>query len=393
MVTMEVLCRHYSTGTPVRVKVDETAAYCQWAEVGLEQLTGCGLGSDDLFLAPGLVDLQINGYCGIDFNRPKDLELSGIAKVVAEQRRLGVAYFLPTVTTGSQERMCKSLRIIAHAMQDREIGGSLPGIHLEGPYISREDGPRGAHPLADTRPPNWDEFQQMQEAARGGICIVTLSPEYPEAVGFIKRLVNAKVIAAIGHTNATEEQIKAAVDAGALLSTHLGNGSHAMVPRHSNYIWTQLAQDRLWASMIADSFHLPPDVFKSMVRCKTPERTVLVSDAVSVAGLPSGRYQTLGMDVELFPQGVVRLTGTPYLAGSALNLLRAIPRAAQMAEVPLATAIDMASLQAARLLAMGTTVGLEPLSRGTFSVLRRDREGSLEAVLLAMDNSVVHHQT
>ncbi|NLV92494.1 MAG: amidohydrolase family protein [Firmicutes bacterium] len=386
---MEWLCRHYKTKQPVKVEMDENQRW-QVTPVSAEVELEIGPGDRELILAPGLMDMQINGYCGVDFNQPDQLSLEKIFSVVAAQRALGVAYFLPTITTGSFERMSRSLALIAEAMEDDNWGQSMPGIHMEGPYISAEDGPRGAHPREEARPPDWEEFLRLQEAARGNIRLVTLSPEYPEALDFIANLVKSDVIPAIGHTNATPEQIRQAVDAGAVMSTHLGNGSHAMVPRHPNYIWTQMSEDRLWAGLIADGFHLPPDVFKAMVRSKGEHRVVLVSDAVSVAGLPPGHYRTLGMEVELQAEGVVRLSGTPYLAGSALTLLRAVTNAQEMGEIPFAVAVDMASYHPQRLLAEhgGKTVGLE--SAGTFTVLERAADQTLKVELLVMGHRRVY---
>src|SRR5690606_31509122 len=110
---------------------------------------------------------------------------------------------------------------------------------------------------------------------------------------FIARAVSSGVVVAIGHTGATSEQIRAAVDSGARLSTHLGNGAHAVLPRHPNYIWDQLACDELWASIIVDGHHLPATVVKCFQRIKGSERLILITDAVSVAGLPPGRYRVL----------------------------------------------------------------------------------------------------
>src|SRR5262249_12675635 len=138
---------------------------------------------------------------------------------------------------------------------DPELAHATPAFHLEGPYISAEDGPRGAHPSAHVRPPDWEEFCRLQEAAGGRIRLVTLAPEREGALGVIERLVATGVVVALGHTAATGRQIHDAISAGARLSTHLGNGAHAVLPRHPNYIWEQLAADELWASIICDGHH------------------------------------------------------------------------------------------------------------------------------------------
>src|SRR5262249_8138444 len=155
---------------------------------------------------------------------------------------------------------------------DADLAAAVPGLHVEGPYLSPEDGPRGAHPLEHIRPPDWDEFQRFLEAAGGRIRLLTLAPEAEAALPFIERLPAAGIVVAIGHTGADPETIHAAVRAGARLSTHLGNGAHSMIRRHPNYIWEQLACDDLTASVIADGHHLPASVLKCFARVKGAER-------------------------------------------------------------------------------------------------------------------------
>src|SRR5207244_4307325 len=179
----------------------------------------------------------------------------------------------------------------------------LPARHREGPDLSPEDGPRGAHPRQHIRPPDWDEFRRLQDAAGGLIRLVTLAPEHDGALPFIEKLVAAGVVVSLGHTAASGACIRAAAKAGARLSTHLGNGAHAILPRHPNYIWEQLAADELWASIICDGHHLPPSVARCIVRVKTPARTILTSDAGSLAGLAPGHYHEWGQELEVRPEG------------------------------------------------------------------------------------------
>jgi N-acetylglucosamine-6-phosphate deacetylase len=266
--------------------------------------------------------------------------------------------------------MARSLRAIASACRDDpRVARAVVGVHVEGPYISPEDGPRGAHPCAHIRPPDWEEFVEFQGSADGRIRLLTLSPEWPDAPAFIHRVASSGVAVAVGHTAATSEQIQEAVRAGARLSTHLGNGSHAVLPRHPNYLWDQLAADELAASIIVDGHHLPPAVVKTFIRAKGIERTILISDAVALAGMPAGDYDWLGLKVTLSPEGRVSLTGTPYLAGSALDLASALPRVMRDAGIGLADAVTMAAANPARLL--GTDPGaLAEGGRGDLVVLR-----------------------
>lgn len=304
----------------------------------------------ETWIAPGFIDIQVNGYAGFDINATDTTPQTVIDAVRALWRR-GVTAICPTVVTQAAAAMCRSLAAIAAACDaDPRIAHSIPCIHVEGPFISPEDGPRGAHPLPHVRPPCIAEYQRWQEASGGRIGIVTLAPEYPDAPAFIRAIAN-DVVVAIGHTAANPAQIRAAVDAGAQLSTHLGNGAHARIARHPNYIWEQLAEDRLTASLICDGHHLPPAVIKAMVRAKGIERTILISDAVAVADLSPGVYETaVGGQVELLPSGRLNLLGTPYLAGSASSLPEGIANVARCAGVTLADAVRFATANPARLL-------------------------------------------
>src|SRR5262245_17193551 len=304
-------------------------------------------------VAPGLVDLQINGFGGIEFNDPA-LTVEKVRQVALSQDPFGVTAFLATCTTDSHVIFQHALATIARAIHEMpEVAARIPGIHLEGPFISPDDGPRGAHPKQHVRPPDWDEFQKLQEAAEGRIKLLTISPEYENSADCIRRVAASGVLVAIGHTKATGDQIKAAVDAGARMSTHLGNGAHPLIRRHPNYIWEQLAEDRLVASLIADGHHLPPAVVKSMVRAKTPERVVLVSDVTSMGGMPPGLYKTGLGELEVLPSGkLVQAGQSDILAGASLAIHVCVANVMRFAGLDLAAAIDMASLRPAQLIGL-----------------------------------------
>ena len=328
-----------------------------------EVRTGNRAGSGP-WIAPALLDIQLNGFGGYGFNEA-ETSAESVARVVRSQWRAGIGAFLPTVTTHSRDRMLHSVRAITAACRDPLIGRSVLGIHLEGPHISPLDGPRGAHPLEHVRPPSWDEFLRLQEAAEGGILLVTLAPEMKGAIPFIERLAEAGIVVAIGHTNASAHDLDAAIKAGARLSTHLGNGAHSLLPRHPNYIWEQLSRDQLACSVIADGHHLPASVLKCILRCKGVERTILISDAVTPAGLPPGTYAAAGGAVEVAANGRISLAGTPYLAGAGAHLVQGVSNLVRMGVASRQDALRMASLHPARLLA------------------RDDRMGTLEAGKLA----------
>ena len=303
------------------------------------------------WVAPGLVDIQINGFGGQEFSS-LDLTPERVGEIVHRHYAFGVTQVCPTLTTQGFEVLSYGLATIRRAVESSsELALAVAGIHLEGPYLSAEDGPRGAHPAEHCKPPNWDEFERLQEAAGGRIAIVTLSPEYDSAPEFIARAVAAGVVVAIGHTAARRDQIQAAVDAGARLSTHLGNGAHRMLRRHPNYLWDQMAEDRLMASLIVDGHHLPPEVVQTIVRAKTPARCLLVSDVSGLAGLPVGRYESSGCELEILPDGRLVIAGQDQLlAGASLPLGVGVVNAMRFAGLDLATAIRLASHQPAALL-------------------------------------------
>ncbi|MCA9203995.1 MAG: amidohydrolase family protein [Planctomycetales bacterium] len=294
----------------------------------------------------------MNGYGGQELNDPA-LTPDGVERLVLGLDPFGVTQSCPTATTHGFETLKHSLATVALAIDSiPSVAQRVPGIHLEGPYISPQDGPRGAHPLEHVRPPDWPEFQRLQEAARGKIRILTMSPEYEGSPEFITRVVRSGVLVAIGHTAANSDQIAAAIDAGARMSTHLGNGAHGQIRRHPNYIWDQLADDRLTPSLIVDGHHLPPAVVKCFVRAKGTEHCVVVSDITGMAGMSPGRYDETSIGpVEVLEDGRLVVAGQrQYLAGAALPIHVAIPNLMSFAGLNLATAVRMATSQPAALI-------------------------------------------
>lgn len=350
---MRILGRRYDTGEAVAIETNDQRIRSMEPFAGDRRLP---------WLCPGFVDLQVNGYRGQEFNAP-DLTIEQVEKVCRDMDVDGVTCFVPTSTTHSFERQTAAMKALAAACEhSRDVARRVPCFHLEGPYISSADGPRGAHPREHVRPPDWDEFCRIQEAAGGRIGILTMSPEYDRAPQFIERVVSSGVLVAIGHTNADSAQIKAAVQAGARMSTHLGNGAHGQIRRHPNYIWDQLGEDQLIASLIVDGHHLPPAVVKSFVRAKTAERCVLVSDLVGMAGMPPGRYTETSIgDIEILENGCIMVGGQrQYLAGAGFPITVGIANVTRFAQVDLRTAIDMASRWPARLIgedASGLAIG------------------------------------
>jgi N-acetylglucosamine-6-phosphate deacetylase len=301
------------------------------------------------FLSAGLFDLQINGFAGHDFNAAPSAETVRAATLAILAS--GTSLFLPTIITASEEGMTAALRAIRAARDaDPLVRNAIPFVHVEGPHISPDNGPRGAHPAEHVIPPDPALFARWQKACGGLIGLVTLSPHWPDAPAYIAALAAQDVRVAIGHTNAAPAEIAAAVAAGARLSTHLGNGIAALLPRHPNPIWNQLADDRLMASFIADGHHLDRDALAAMLRAKGMERSILISDAVALSGLPPGRYHVhIGGAVDLRPNGRLQVAGTPFLAGATASLIRGVDHVIGSVGLALPDALSLASLNPRRL--------------------------------------------
>ncbi|EIM30535.1 N-acetylglucosamine-6-phosphate deacetylase [Microvirga lotononidis] len=308
-------------------------------------------GANHDYLASGLIDLQVNGFAGLDLN-DGHLTPERVKTLSDHMLTVGVTTFLPTLITAPEADIIHALTVIAEARRHfPSVARMVPFVHVEGPSISALDGPRGAHPAAHVRAPSLAEFERWQAASSNLVGLVTLAPELPGAIDYIAALVQRGVHVALGHTAASPEEIHKAAAAGASLSTHLGNGAAATLPRHPNFLWSQLADDRLTATLIADGHHLPADTFKAMVRAKGLEKAILVSDAVALAGMPPGLYeQPVGGTVEVAADGRVGIAGTPYLAGAGLPLCANVAIATQMAGLTLNESLRLATENPGRII-------------------------------------------
>jgi N-acetylglucosamine-6-phosphate deacetylase len=340
---------HYKTSKPIRLGVSD-------GKIDSISIIRSRFTDHIPVIAPGLVDLQINGYKGIDFNSP-ELTPDKVEKLSSGLLRTGVTSYLPTLITSPPEHILRQLEVIGETAGLPVSSAMIKGIHLEGPFISTEDGPRGVHLKKFCLLPDIDLVKKWQEAARGRIKLITLAPELPGSPELITACIQMGMTVAIGHTAAKAEQIREAVDRGARLSTHLGNGAHNIIPRHPNYIWEQLAEKRLYASIIADGFHLPDSVLKVFMEVKK-EKAILISDGMSFTGMKPGRYKSLQTgSVVLCSNGRLHLEGKKEtLAGSARTLLQDVLKTMMLESCGLAW--DMASLHPAELLGLDNRKGL-----------------------------------
>jgi N-acetylglucosamine-6-phosphate deacetylase len=311
--------------------------------------SSCDFGGADLYACSGFFDPQVNGFAGVDFNSPF-LSPEGLHRAALSLASTGVTHFLPTLITSSHEKMVRQLRIIGGALRsDPFLREMCPGIHLEGPYISPENGPRGVHLRKFIRLPQWEEVERFQEACEGRIKCVTLAPELKEAIPFIKKAVAHGMIIGIGHTDASEEVLEEAIQAGARFSCHLGNATPRPSSHDQNPIRKQLSMNQLMVSIIVDGIHLPPDTVNKYVEAKGVDRIVLTTDSMAGAGASPGRYTLGDLEVEVGPDRAARLAGTSRLAGSTLTMDRAITNVIRFAGVDLPSAIHMAAKNAQKL--------------------------------------------
>ncbi len=366
---MQIVARHYQTREPVTVSV-----------VG--DLIGDVLPAEAAdtmpWVAPGLFDPQINGHGGIWFSS-ETLTPHQVLDALKPHFGFGLTRLFPTLITASPEALKNGVTSIRRACEMEPWANELvAGIHLEGPSISDEDGPRGAHPREHIRPPDWEEFSGLQQASGNRVRLVTLAPELPGSMEFIHRAVDCAVTIAIGHTAATTAQIQAAVHAGATMSTHLGNGMHSIIPRHPNYLWDQLAEPELAASVIPDGFHLPDSVLSCILRIKGPQKTIITCDAAGLAGCPPGDYSIHGVAVVVEDTGRIYLADTPeLLAGSAASTLDCVNYLICAGLCDLPAAIEMAGITAAELLGL-PTASLQRGQRADFILFETGDAGEID---------------
>ncbi|MBI1317905.1 MAG: amidohydrolase family protein [Candidatus Hydrogenedens sp.] len=308
-------------------------------------------GSERHNFGPTLLDIQVNGAIGVDLQDPT-LEAGGLHTITRHLAQWGVSRWVPTLVTDSLDAMESAARVIVEALSDAELAAAIPGIHLEGPFISPMDGPRGAHPLAHVLQPDVKAFRRLDKACGGKLLYMTLAPEGKGAVTLIRAICGSGARVSLGHHHAEAAAIRAAADAGATLCTHLGNGVLPQLQRHFNPLWPQLADERLTASVIADGHHLPEDVLRTIVRAKGAQRIIAVSDAVHLSGLKPGPYEIFGGKVELLKTGKIVIPGTPLLAGSASMLTPCVAHLAKRGGMTWAEAFASASKNPARALGL-----------------------------------------
>ena len=278
-------------------------------------------------MIPGFVDLQVNGYRGVDFSAP-GLTVEKVHAVSRELHRLGIVAYCPTVITSSMKVYRDNLPILAHAATAHE-GAKILGIHLEGPFINPKA--RGVHPESFIHTPSIELFEQLRQLAQDRISILSLAPEMPGAMELISEVSrNTNTVISLAHHLADRDTIYRAKDTGAKACTHVGNGLPEMLHRHLNPIWPILACDGLSAMIISDGYHLPEDVLRVFIRAKGVDQLIITSDMVHLAGLAPGAYDFAGVAVVLEECGHLHVKDAYQLAGSGCSMFHCMNHLASL---------------------------------------------------------------
>jgi N-acetylglucosamine-6-phosphate deacetylase len=356
----------YSDSKPVSITIKDGKI------AGIKRIKIPAGENQGLYISPGLIDNQVNGFAGVSFTfGGGELTVDGVKKATRALWETGVTTYLPTLTTNSNELLKNNFSVLALAIDDPELLGSIVGFHLEGPYISPVDGFRGAHPLKFVRKPDWEEFTELQKASGNHILEVSLAPETEGALDFIKKCRASGVLVGLAHHNASAEVVKEAVDLGAVIATHLGNGCANTINRHLNPLWPQLADDRLMISIIGDGFHLNPGEIRTFYKVKGPDKTIITSDVTSYASLPPGKFINVeGDTIELTPDGAVRYPAQNVLAGSASPVKKGVANVMKVTGCTLEEAIRMASLNPAKLYNLNDRGAIETGKRADLILFR-----------------------
>ena len=299
----------------------------------------------------GLIDLQVNGFAGVDFNDPA-LDAAALDHALHAMMCTGVTACLPTLITASETALAERFAALDSAVANSRLGPLMvPGFHLEGPFLNPAPGFAGCHPPGAMVPPDPALLLRLATPLTRPILLLTLAPEQPGAMALIAWARGRGMLVAIGHSAVDQATVADAARAGATMSTHLGNALPHMQPKFRNPLIAQLAEDRLAASFIADGIHIPVAALKVLLRAKGLSRSVLVTDATAAAATQPGLYRFAGMSIEHADDGSVRVPGSDVLAGSALCLDQAVRNLVAWGLATPADAIRLASANPAALLA------------------------------------------
>lgn len=338
-------------------------------------------GAKDLWLTRGLFDIQVNGMLGHNLSE-EDLSPVKILEIDNELVKHGILRWCPTITTQNPEIVTRNLGILREVIEKRPVT-HIHCIHMEGHYISAEDGYRGVHMKQFIKDPDPSEFDLWQKTSGGHIGLFSLAPERKGAIEFIRKLKSEGVRVALVHHNASHDQVLHAAAAGADLSSHLVNGCAKMIHRQHNVIWSQLALDELWASFIADGYHIPYYTLKAVIRAKRSDRSILVSDLAHLSGLPDGEYSKNELTVVVQKGGLwVKGEGINLLSGAVKTLDQDCAFLASHSCFSIEQSLTMATRNPARYFGIEQEFDIVPGAKGRFALFAWDGENlNVEYVL------------
>lgn len=358
--------RHYATGEPIELR---------WKNGVIQSIEPARDSSTDLWLAPALVDLQINGYGGIDFQQDQ-LSVEHLLTAVRHLHHAGCTRFLLTLITDDWTRLTSRLRHIRKLRESNNtLRHAIAGWHIEGPFLSAEPGFCGAHDASAMRDPSAAHLDELRDLTGADPLLITVAPERARALNCIAHARTRGIQVSLGHTNASAELLAEAARRGASAFTHLGNGCPRELDRHDNILWRVFEIPGLIASLIPDGIHVSPALFRLAHRV-LGESIYYTTDAMSAAGMPPGRYPLGKLELEVGPDQIVRQPGRTNFAGSALRPVDGVFRAARMLNGRWQESWTRLSETPARL--MNLPVGLSVGAPADFCIVRTVGENQLE---------------
>ena len=366
---------HLVSGKAIIVEKGKILEIKNKEEVNNRILTGAEvIEAKDKFVVPGYINIHVHGGGGSDV---MDGNYEAIKQIAITHSRFGTTAFLPTTMTMNKNKIIRSLKTIYEAKLKGTEGAEILGVNLEGPYINPEK--KGAQREIDIRKPSIKEFSELNKASGNMIRLVTVAPEMPGAIGFIKYLCKQGIIASVGHTNATYVQTQAGIQAGLSHVTHTFNAMRGLHHREPGVLGAALTSPELTVEVIADGIHIHPIVLKILTKIKEDEKVVLITDAMRAAGLKEGTYDLGGQEV-IVAKGQARLKdGT--LAGSVLTMDKAVKNMVSKVGVLLPRAIQMASFNPAKSIGIDDKKGsLEPGKDADIVILNKKLEVELTMV-------------
>jgi N-acetylglucosamine-6-phosphate deacetylase len=374
----EICARHHQTGQPVRVL---------WQNGRINAILRPNKAvPTDSWIAPALVDLQVNGYGGVDFQQD-GLPLGSLVTATRRLRLAGCGRYLLTLITDEWPQMMRRLRHLRE-MRERssDLRHAIAGWHIEGPFLSAEPGFCGAHDPTSTIDPASDHLRELREATAGDRVLLTLAPERSNALAAIEEAVSLGITVSLGHTNAPAEVIAEAAKRGATGFTHLGNGCPRTLDRHDNILWRILESRGLTVSLIPDTTHVSPALFRIIHRELSSDRIYYISDAMAAAGMKPGRYRLGRLELAVGTDQIVRLPGKPNFAGSALRPIDGVFRAAGMIGCSWREVWPRFSETPAKL--MGLSCKLEPGEPADFCLLNVTPTNKLKKLTVYVNGAV-----